>query len=335
MNVYVFVNDATDVGPRQTTAMLIASLMNHGCQVMVAGVDGFEIRDADHPCWISSTPMTPGTGSSSPWTSETVALHCAQSQASPQPNACQSGDLILIRTNPGRDSDRSAIHQSCLHFCELAQQFGIRVVNAPAQLERFASKASLALLPESLRPAMTVSSRPATIAQFVVDSRRPCVIKPLIGSRGESVIRVTPDDDVIEVAQKQFNGQPMVAQHFIDTSEPGDKRVLVLNGQILEDPGSGTPAGIQRIPAPGDFRANLHAGGKAVPLVLSQRERAVVTEAASLLNQQGIWLAGIDLVAAQIIEFNVFSTGGLYYAQQFSGHDYAGQIVDQLLHKFA
>ncbi len=335
MNVFVFVNDATGIGPRQTTAMLIASLLNRGYQVMLAGVDGFEVRNGGFPCWISSTALTPGTGSSPPWTSETVALHCAQSTATPQPTACRPGDLILIRTNPGRDNDRAAIHQSCLHFCELAQQFGVRVVNDPAHLERFASKASLALLPESLRPAMTVSSRPATIAQFVVDSRRPCVIKPLIGSRGESVIRVTPDDDVIELAQEEFNGRPMVAQHFIDTSEPGDKRVLVLDGQILEDPASGTPAGIRRTPASGDFRANLHAGGQAVPLELSQRERTVVTEAASLLNQQGIWLAGIDLVAAQIIEFNVFSTGGLYYAQQFSGLDFAGQIVDQLLHKFA
>ena len=90
-------------------------------------------------------------------------------------------------------------------------------------------------------------------------------------------------------------------------------------------------AGIERRPAVDDFRANLHAGGSAHELTLSKRARSAAEYAARLLADHGIWLAGVDLIGDRIIEFNVFSTGGLYDSIQFSGVRFDDAIVEHLM----
>ena len=73
------------------------------------------------------------------------------------------------------------------------------------------------------------------------------------------------------------------------------------------------------------------SGGSAEPLSLSTQERETIEHSASLLLQNGIVLAGIDLIGAKVIEFNVFSTGGIYDACHFAGFDFADKIVSELL----
>ena len=121
----------------------------------------------------------------------------------------------------------------------------------------------------------------------------------------------------------------MVAQHFVHSEVPGDKRVVVVGGEILEQ--NGNVGGIHRRPAAGDFRANIHAGGTAHPLSLDEEERESVEHAARYLHQNGVWLAGIDLIGSKIIEFNVYSTGGLFDANQFSGLKFEDVIVAGLM----
>ena len=121
----------------------------------------------------------------------------------------------------------------------------------------------------------------------------------------------------------------MVAQHFIAADHPGDRRVVVLDGKILE--ANGHIAGIERRPAENDFRGNLHAGGTAHPFTLTPTERAAAEHAAMLLRASGIRLAGVDLIGDQIIELNVFSTGGLYDANRFANIDFTEMIVQRLV----
>ena len=212
----------------------------------------------------------------------------------------------------------------------IAEEYGVRVVNRPGNLLRFASKSSLLLLDRKHRPEMVVTDDADEVIEFVRSASGDCVIKPLLGSRGNNVLRVANDAaDLKNLLAVTFGNAQVVAQHFVAANHPGDRRVIVLDGQIVES--DGCLAGIERHPAAGDFRANLHAGGSAHPLLLNETERAAATTAGKLLLSHGIRLAGVDMIGDKIIEFNVFSTGGLYDGNRFANTDFAETIVRQLL----
>ncbi len=331
MRVIVVVNRVKEIGFRQTTALLAAGLANRGCEVFLADVDGLVANCGNRePAYeVDAVPVPPDLKSDSNLI-ESIAHHSNQ----PVPLRLAPGDLILIRTNPGRDLSRIRAQGTFLDICRSARQHGIRVLNDPAHLNYFASKASLAVVDPAHRPPMIISQRHQPILAFVENANCECVIKPLVGSRGRDVIRVSRATAKLgELLAATYGKKGLVAQHFVSSDDPGDKRVVVVDGEILES--GGVWGGIERRPAAGDFRGNLHAGGSARPLELTDSQRQAAKYAAELLNAHGIWLAGVDLVGDKIIEFNVFSTGGLFDAIQFSGIDFAGLVIDRLLEKIA
>ena len=331
MRVFFFVNQVQEIGPRQTTALLIAAFHRRGHEVWLADVDGVSLVGSNATmqlqlradCLRLDLPTNADSTAVAQF-AETV------SGDSHSELAIGQADVILIRTNPGRDLENRGKHNLFLELCQIAKSLGIRVVNDPANLSFFASKAAIALLPQQYRPQMLVTHKFDEAVTFAIDLGRECVIKPVLGSRGNNVIRISGATDRLEEELvNRFGNQSIVIQEFIDANEPGDKRVVVMNGKLIEH--NGHLAGIHRIPAAGDFRANLHAGGQAQPLSLSSEQREAALTAASILFDHGIQLAGIDLMGTKIIEFNVFSTGGLFDANRFASCDFAESICDELV----
>ncbi len=239
-------------------------------------------------------------------------------------------DTVLIRTNPGRDPTRHVIHHTFLELMMIAEASGIRIINSPAHLTRFASKSSLLLLNQKYRPEMLVSASHRALTDFVRNAPGDCVVKPVFGSRGKNVLRVSSDQQaLVSLLAATFPDEPVVAQHFVTANHPGDRRVVVLDGEILES--NGCIAGIERHPAAGDFRANLHAGATPHPLSLNELEREAATHAAKLLFDHGIQLAGVDMIGDKIIEFNVFSTGGLFDGNRFADTEFTTIIIERFL----
>lgn len=352
MRIFVFVNNVSEIGYRQTTALLIAAFYNQGHQVFLANVGDLSLVGQQNPGAADGKPEV-GSGFresvAEQWTTRLLArafelpralgtttdskgvadAAASFAESKPQQFDIQAGDLIFIRTNPGRDIERSVRHLAFLELCYVASRLGIRVVNEPAKLSFYASKSAVAVLPARFRPEMIVSSDPSSILEFVRIADCDCVLKPLVGSRGDNVIRVSRESrDVEKILSEKFEERTIVAQHFVPSDEQGDKRVVVLNGELIQM--GNHLAGIHRVPARGEFRANLHAGGTAHPLSLSEDQREAAIEAAKILCAAGIQLAGIDLVGSKVIEFNVFSTGGLYDANRFAQADFAANIVTQL-----
>ncbi len=331
MKIIVAVNHVAEIGYRQTTALLIAALARKGHVVLLAGVVDFSIdtsffgqTDSEAAYFVRGVTLPPMND----WRSKSVE-NFVRSNPPCGSSPIESGDLILIRSNPGRDIERAAIHSSFLDICRSANSNGIRVINDPVHLQFFASKASLASVDAEYCPPMLLSNRIDQVVEFVHRSGTDCVIKPLVGSRGHNVIRVSHDQTGLDgLIGETFVSDFVVAQHFVEADHLGDKRVVVVGGNVLEI--DGHLAGIARRPAAGDFRANLHAGGTALRLALSPRERRTAEYAAKLLQEHGIWLAGVDLIGDKIIEFNVFSTGGLFDAENFSGISFSDEIVARL-----
>ncbi len=331
MRVFVFVNRVQEIGARQTTALLIAAFHRQGHEVWLTDVDGISLIGSD-----ASPQMQLQVDSVRLDVSTNADLEVVAQYANSVPRdsfrqvAISSSDLVLIRTNPGRDLENRGKHNLFLELCQIAKSLGIRVINDPANLAFFASKAAIALLPQRYRPQMLVTHKFDEAIAFAKELGGECVIKPVLGSRGKNVIRISSVTDRLEEElANRFGNQSIVVQEFIETTEPGDKRVVVVNGTLIEH--NGHLAGIHRIPAVGDFRANLHAGGQAEPLSLSNSQRETVLTAASLLSENGIALAGIDLMGTKVIEFNVFSTGGLFDANRFASFDFAETICQELV----
>ena len=330
MNVYVFVNSVPEIGPRQTTAMLIAALVRSGHRVHVADVESISIQaSGDCKTVFAKTVIAKSKRVSAAAFSSHDVAHFAAVAKDFSPVEIQPGDSIFIRTNPGRDKVRANQHAAFLAICRVAESLGIRVINSAKHLQFFASKASLLQLDSRYIPASLLSSCVETIAAFARRFEDGCVLKPTSGSRGEGVIRLDSEAPELEVKIAQsLAGGDVICQEFVPQKVPGDKRVVVLNGKILIL--EGHPAGIERRPAANDFRANLHAGGTAHPLTLSKAEEKAANFAAQILQQSGILLAGVDLIGGRIIELNVFSTGGLFDAERFTQQHFTNAIVSAL-----
>ena len=334
MRIFVAVNRVDEIGYRQTTALLIAAFVRLGHTVSLASVEDFSVessceQDALNQVQAMRFVVDCKTLPTTDDCSSEVVEDFAKSDEVGSSLPIGFDEMIWIRTNPRRDTDRAAVHDSFLDLCQAAQANGIKVVNDPSFLKYFASKASLAAVESPFCPPMIVSNRSDLIADFVRRSGANCVIKPLVGSRGQNVIRVGHDDEGLEsLVESTFSSVGIVAQHFVEADHLGDKRVVVLDGKLLEI--DGHLAGIERRPAEGDFRANLHAGGTAHPLKLSASARKAAEYAAQLLFKFNIRLAGVDLIGDKIIEFNVFSTGGLFDAESYSGVNFSDAIAKRI-----
>lgn len=320
MRFMFLVNDAHAIQPSQTTAMLIAAAARHHT-VWVSGVDSLSCR-SEGPCAYAKRLSATAADSLAALMGAIATL-----PSEPVPLTSDAIDVLFMRTNPARDIARSAAHQSALAIARLAEDKGVKVINRPDGLIRAATKLYLLELPAFVRPLTLVSQNRAEIVAFIENLQMPTVLKPLQGTRGNDVFFVSSAADknlnqIIDVISRQ--GLVMV-QACIPGAEAGDTRVVVMNGEILEI--DGKPAAICRVPKKGDFRSNIHAGGTAEPGVITDDMRQTVAAIGDKLVSDGLFLVGLDFIGSQLLELNVFSTGGLRDAERFTNQAFAEYII--------
>ncbi len=323
MQITVLVNDAKDIQPSQTTAMLIAAALEQGHQVGVTGVGDLVGQSDGQPSakvrWIEQ-------GNSA----DLSALMQRVAETVPTTVPLAKTDVLLIRTNPARDQDRAPAHSLAINLARQCQDCGVRVINQPDGLVRAATKLYLLELPAFTRPETLVSQSRADILAFIRNLNGPGVLKPIQGTRGNDVflIHSAQDSNLNQIIEVILRQGPVMAQRCIPGAEAGDTRVVVLNGEVLKI--DGQVAAIQRVPKAGDFRSNLHAGGAAQPGIVTDAMQAVVAAIGPKLVQDGLFLVGLDFIGAQLVELNVFSTGGLRDAEKFTGKNFSTRIIQTL-----
>ncbi len=333
MRFLFLVNDAGDVKPAQTTAMLMAVAARQH-EVWVSGVDGISGKDHglkdglnngpnDSQIWAAAKRVVARAGEDVGAVIGAIAHQPLKSIAL----EAATLDILFIRTNPARDLARSGLHSAALSLARLAAAKGVCVLNRPDGLIRAATKLYLLEMPAFTYPPTLVSAQRDQIVEFIEQLPGPAVLKPLQGTRGNDVFFVTSGADqnlnqMIDVILRQGL---VMAQGCIPGAEKGDTRVVVMQGEVLEI--QGKPAAIQRVPTKGDFRSNLHAGGTAQPGVVTAEMRRVVRAVADLLIRDGLFLVGLDFIGHQLLEINVFSTGGLRDAERFTGQAFAEKII--------
>jgi glutathione synthase len=225
-------------------------------------------------------------------------------------------DVVLMRQDPPFDMAYiTATHiLERIHPATLVVNDPFHVRNAPEKL--------FVMQFEGVMPPTLVTSDREEIRAFR-NEHRDIVLKPLYGNGGAGVFRLKPDDENLNALLEMFTlfyREPIIVQRYVPEVRKGDKRIILVDGE---------PAGaINRVPAPGEARSNMHAGGRAEAAELSARDRAICSTIGLELKRRGLIFAGIDVIGDYLTEINVTSPTGIQELKRFGGPDAASLIWD-------
>ncbi len=231
-------------------------------------------------------------------------------------------DVILMRKDPPFDIEYIAT----TYILQLAEQRGSLIVNKAASLRDNNEKMFIAQFPQCCTPFL-VSRKKNRLREFVNQrfqaAQRDVILKPLDGMGGTSIYRVSPQDpnlSVILETVSENESRTVMAQQFIPEITHGDKRVLLIDGKAI-------PYALARIPASGETRGNLAAGGTGVGVELTERDHWICQQVAPVLKQQGILFAGIDIIGDYLTEINITSPTCIRELDQIYSLDIAGDLM--------
>ena len=215
----------------------------------------------------------------------------------PEDLPLDSLDAILMRIDPPFDMD----YIYSTYILEKAEEKGSLIINKPQSLRDANEKLFTNNFAECMPPTL-VSSQAEHIKAFYQE-HKDIILKPLDGMGGASVFRVKQGDSNLSVIIETLtdHGTKLtMAQQFIPEITQGDKRILLINGEPV-------PYALARIPAKGETRANLAAGGEGVGVELTDRDRWICEQVAPLLKAKGLIFVGIDVIGDYLTEVNVTS----------------------------
>jgi glutathione synthase len=226
-------------------------------------------------------------------------------------------DVVFLRQDPPFDMS----YITSTHILEHLQP-GVLVVNDPRHVRDAPEKLFVTMF-EGLMPPTLITSDEKEIRAFFERHNRDIVVKPLFGNGGAGVFRIRETAEnlasLVELFQ-QVSRDPLMAQAFVPDVRNGDKRVILIDGEPI--------GAINRIPAEGEVRANMHVGGKAVESTLTERDLEICAIIGPELKRRGLVFVGIDVIGRYLTEINVTSPTGLQELRRFSGVDGSALIAD-------
>ncbi len=206
-------------------------------------------------------------------------------------------DVILMRKDP--PFDMRFIYAT--YMLDHAKAAGVLVVNDPQAIRDCNEKLFATWFSDYMSPTI-VTSKQAHIRKFIAE-QQDVIVKPLDGMGGTGIFRLTADSPNIGVTIEvltELETLPIMAQRFLPEIKKGDKRVLIVDGEVVD-------YCLARIPVKGETRGNLAAGGSGVAMPLSDIERQVALAVAPIVKQKGLMFVGLDLIGGRITEINVTS----------------------------
>ena len=227
-------------------------------------------------------------------------------------------DVVLMRQDPPFDM----AYISATHILERIHPKTL-VVNDPFHVRNAPEKLFVTNF-KGVMPPTLISSNAEEIRAFRAE-HRDIVLKPLYGNGGAGVFRLKPDDENLNALLEMFTlfyREPVVAQLYVPEVRKGDKRIILVDGKAV--------GAINRVPAPGEARSNMHVGGRAEPVEMSARDRVICETIGPELKARGLIFAGIDVIGDYLTEINVTSPTGIQELKRFGGADGAALIWDAI-----
>jgi len=230
-------------------------------------------------------------------------------------------DVAFQRVDPPVDADYIAATQ-ILDLCRRTL-----VLNAPRAVLAFNEKL-FALRYADLMPETIVTRRAAELRDFQAKMGGRIVVKPLDGKGGEGIFQLLDGDlnlgSILEQVTS-FDTRWAMGQQFVPEVSEGDKRILLLEGELL--------GALLRVPPEGDLRANLHVGGRALKTEITPADRVIVERIAPDLKAQGLFFVGIDVIGGKLTEINVTSPTGMQEIDRLDGVCLETQVIERVEEK--
>jgi glutathione synthase len=223
-------------------------------------------------------------------------------------------DVIWMRQDPPFDMH----YITTTHLLDMVHPKTL-VVNDPFWVRNYPEKLLVLNFP-SITPPTTIARDIKTIRAFKA-KHHDIVLKPLYGNGGAGVFRLDANDRNLSSLHElfaSFSREPLIAQKFLPDVSNGDKRVILVEGE---------PVGaINRIPAKGETRSNMHVGGRPEKVSLTQRDIEICTTIGPLLRQKGQIFVGIDIIGDYLTEINLTSPTGIQELERFDDINVAAMV---------
>ena len=229
-------------------------------------------------------------------------------------------DVILMRKDPPFDQE----YIYATYLLECAENHGVLVVNKPRSLRDANEKLFTAWFPHCCAP--TLVAREAAILREFLHEQGEMVLKPLDGMGGASIFRVGENDpnlSVILETMTRHNTRFCMAQRYLPEIVDGDKRILLVNGEVV-------PYALARIPARGESRGNLAAGGRAEGRPLTDRDRWIAEQVGPELRRRGLAFVGLDVIGDYLTEVNVTSPTCVQELDTQFGLNISAMLMDHI-----
>lgn len=227
-------------------------------------------------------------------------------------------DVVLMRQDPPFDM----AYITATHLLEHIHPQTL-VVNNPTAVRNAPEKLLVTHFPQLMPPTLIARDRQAILAFRAV--HKDIIVKPLFGNGGAGVFRLKPDDENLGSLLDMFfaaSREPLMIQRYEPAVRKGDKRIILIDGEPL--------GAINRVPAVGDARSNMHAGGVAEPTTLTDREQEICKIIGPTLKKQGLLFTGIDVIGDYLTEINVTSPTGLQQIARFNHVNLATKIWEKI-----
>ena len=227
-------------------------------------------------------------------------------------------DVVLMRQDPPFDM----AYITATHILENIHPKTL-VVNDPASVRNAPEKLFVTQFEDLMPPTLITSDR-REIDAFRA-AHKEIIVKPLYGNGGAGVFRIRPDDEnlgsLLEMFT-QFYREPVIVQRYLPEVRKGDKRIILVDGEFA--------GAINRVPAQGEARSNMHVGGRPEATTLSAREKEICAAIGPELKKRGLIFTGIDVIGDYLTEINVTSPTGIHEVKRFGGPDIAKLIWDAI-----
>ena len=215
-------------------------------------------------------------------------------------------DVVMMRQDPPFDLS----YITATHILEKLPKSTL-VVNNPREVRNSPEKIFVTNFPH-LVPNTLITRDLESIISFRKEFK-DIIVKPLYGNGGQGVFHVLPKDENFNSILEMFfnqNREPLIIQEYLKDVRNGDKRIILLNGEIV--------GAINRVPQKGESRSNMHVGGKAEKTILTERDKFICKEISQSLKDRELFFVGIDIIGDFITEINVTSPTGI---REIKSHD--------------
>ena len=236
--------------------------------------------------------------------------------AAPTPSDLRNLDVILIRQDPPFDM----AYITAAQILEKLQP-DVLVLNDPRAIRDAPEKLFVTEF-ENLTPPTLITRDMIKVREFR-EEHQDIILKPLYGNGGAGVFRVRPDDGNFNALTELFEQvyrEPVIAQKFIPAVTGGDKRIILIDGEAV--------GAINRVPAAGETRSNMHVGGRAEAVEMSARDQEICDQIGPALSERGLIFVGIDVIGDYLTEINVTSPTGVQEVRRFGGADISALFMD-------